>query len=182
MLAEHAAVDDVADDIFAADAAHAQFDQAVAEQDARAGREFAGEVGEGGGDASFVAGDLVGRDGDDRSGLQKDGLALFEQSGADLGALQVLQDADGASFALGGAAQALDVVGVIFVGAVGEVEAGDVHAEAKQVAHGGFGVAGGADGADDFGAAGDGVRRIGLSSGLLDGLFSNDSSTGKLPS
>ena len=90
--------------------------------------------------------------------FRKNGLALLERSGADFGALQVLQDADGASFALGGAAQALDVVGVIFVGAVGEVEAGDVHAEAQQVAHGGFGVAGGADGADDFGAARSGVR------------------------
>ncbi len=76
--------------------------------------------------------------------------------------MQILEDADGAAFALGGAAQALDVVGVIFVSAVRKVEAGDVHAEAEQVAHGGFAVAGGADGADDFGAAelgeGDAVR------------------------
>ena len=34
--------------------------------------------------------------------------------------------------------------------AVGKIQAGDVHAEAQQVAHGGFGVAGGADGADNF--------------------------------
>ena len=77
----------------------------------------------------------------------------FQWAGADFRALQVLEDADGASLALGGAAQALDVVGVIVVRAVRKVEAGDVHAEAEQVAHGRFGVAGGADGADDFGAA-----------------------------
>jgi hypothetical protein len=47
---------------------------------------------------------------------------------------------------------------VIFVSAVGKIEAGDVHAEAKQVAHGGFGTARRTDGTDNFGAAGDGVR------------------------
>jgi hypothetical protein len=47
-------------------------------------------------------------------------------------------------------------VGVIFMRAVGKIEAGDVHAEAKQVAHGGFGTACRTDGADDFGTAGDG--------------------------
>jgi len=54
----------------------------------------------------------------------------LQLAGADFRALQVLEDADGASFALGGAAQAQDVVGMIVVGAVREVEAGDVHAEA----------------------------------------------------
>ena len=107
------------------------------------------------------AGNILRSDGDDRAGFQQDGLVALQQAGADLGALQILQDADGAAFALGGAAQALDVVGVIFVRAVGKIEAGDVHAEAQQVAHGGFGVAGRADGADDFGAAGaTGLRRL----------------------
>ena len=70
----------------------------------------------------------------------------------DFRALKVLQDAEGASFAVGGAAEALDVLGVIRVGAMGEIEAGNVHAEAKQVAHSGLGVAGWTDGTDDFGA------------------------------
>jgi len=85
----------------------------------------------------------------------------LQRAGADFRALQVLEDADSASLALGGAAQAVDVVGVIFVGAVGEIEAGDVHAEAKQVAHGGFGAAGGTDGADDLGSAGGSLHRGG---------------------
>jgi hypothetical protein len=42
---------------------------------------------------------------------------------------------------------------VIFVRAVGKIEAGNVHADAHQVAHSSFGVAGWADGANDFGAA-----------------------------
>ncbi len=142
--------------------AHAQFDQAIAEQDAGAGREFAGEIGERGGDAGGGAGNILRRDGDHRTGFQQDGLVALQGAGADFRALQVLQDADGASLALGGAAQAVDVVGVIFVGAVGKVEARDVHAEAEQVAHGGFGVAGGTDGADDLGAARRGLHRGGI--------------------
>jgi hypothetical protein len=96
----------------------------------------------------------LGSDGDDRAGFQEDGFVAFEQAGTNLWALQVLQDADRAAFVLGGAAQALDVVGVIFMRAVREVEASNIHAETKQVAHGRFGIARGADGANDLGAAG----------------------------
>src|SRR5579872_2902337 len=46
VLAQHAAVENVAEHVFAAHTAHAQFNEAVAEQDTRAGREFAGEIGE----------------------------------------------------------------------------------------------------------------------------------------
>jgi hypothetical protein len=63
-----------------------------------------------------------------------------------------LQDADSTSFTLSGAAQALDVVGVIFMRAMGEIEAGDIHPTPEQVAHLGFGGAGGANRADDFSA------------------------------
>jgi hypothetical protein len=56
----------------------------------------------------------------------------------------------------------LDIVSVVVVSAVRKVEAGNVHAEAEQVAHGGFGVAGGADGADDLGAAANGLVRGGI--------------------
>lgn len=78
---------------------------------------------------------------------------FLEPSGTDFGALKVLQDADGAAFFFGGTAQVFDVAGVLGVRAVREVEASDVHAHAHEVAEGGFGVAGRADGADDFGAA-----------------------------
>ncbi len=46
VLAQHAAVENVAEHVFAAHTAHAQFNEAVAEQDTRAGGEFAGEIGE----------------------------------------------------------------------------------------------------------------------------------------
>jgi hypothetical protein len=69
-----------------------------------------------------------------------------------------LQDADSTVFTVGGAAKTVDVLGVIFVRAVGEVEASDIHPEAEKVAHGGFGIASGPDGADDFGTTKGGRR------------------------
>jgi hypothetical protein len=42
----------------------------------------------------------------------------LQRPGADFRTLQVLQDAKGAALALGSAPQALDIVRVIFVGAV----------------------------------------------------------------
>ena len=95
---------------------------------------------------------------------------MLEQAGADLWALQILQNTDGAPFALRSATQALYVVGVILVRAMGKIQAGYIHAEAKQVAHHGFGVAGRTDGADDLGAT-DGFAGIELSCGMLALLF-----------
>ena len=78
---------------------------------------------------------------------------VLELAGADFGALQVLEDAESAPLALGGAAEALDIVSVFLVSAVRKIQARDVHAETEQVAHGGFGVAGRTDGADNLGPA-----------------------------
>ena len=162
MLAQHAAVDDVAEHIFAADTADAQFDQSVAEQDAGTSRELAAEIGKRGGNARGCARYILWRDGYHRTGFQQDGFVTLQWSGADFRALEVLEDADRASLAFSGAAQALDIVGVIFVGAVRKIEACDVHAKAEQVAHRDFGVAGGTDGADDFRAAGSRLDRGGI--------------------
>ena len=75
---------------------------------------------------------------------------VFQLPGADLGALQVLQNADGAIFVRSRAAQALNAARVIVVGAVGKVKPRDVHAKLHQLAKLGFGVARGTDGADDL--------------------------------
>ena len=113
LLAQHAAINDVAQHVFAADSANAEFDQAVAEQDAGAGRKFAGKVGERSGDASGGAGDVLRSDRHDGAGLQKDRRVALQQPGTDFRALQILKDADGAAFAIGGAAKAGDVAGVV---------------------------------------------------------------------
>ncbi len=52
----------------------------------------------------------------------------LQAAGANLRALQILQNADGAILALRGAPQTLDVAGMLLVRAVGEVQPGHVHA------------------------------------------------------
>ena len=101
-----------------------EFDEAVGEQDAGAGLEIFGERLEGGADERGGAFDLAGRDGEALAGDQLDGLVVLELAGADLGALQVGEDADGLAFFARDRADHLDELGLLGVGAVGEVEAG----------------------------------------------------------
>ena len=54
---------------------------------------------------------------------------IAQRAGADFGPLQVLQNADGASQLGGDLAQGADALQVLVVGAMGEVEAGNIHAE-----------------------------------------------------
>ena len=153
MLAQSSAVQNVADHILAAHGAHAQFDETVAQKNACAGGDFAGEIGKGGGNARWGSSDVARSDDHGRAAFQFDGFVALQASSADFGALQILQDADGAVFFFRGAPQAFDVAGVILVRAMGKIQAGDVHAEAKQVAHCGLGMTGRTDGADDLGTA-----------------------------
>ncbi len=81
---------------------------------------------------------------------------IFQTSGPNFRALQILQDAKDAIFFFCREPKALDVTGMVDVGTVREVQAGDIHSEAKQISHGGLGMAGRTDGADDLGAAGRG--------------------------
>ncbi len=81
---------------------------------------------------------------------------------ADLRALQILQDANRPSLKLGGPANPLHIAGMVFVRAMRKIQPRDVHAQTKQIAHGGLGMTGRADGADDLGAAEDGFRGDGL--------------------
>src|ERR1700683_773738 len=118
-----------------------------------------GEIGEGCGNACRGS-NYVTR-GDDYAGaaFQLNWLVVVQASSTDLRALQILQDADGSVFFFGSATEALDIAGVVFVRAVGKIQPCYVHTETKQIAHRGFGVAGRADGADDFGTAWAGLCR-----------------------
>jgi hypothetical protein len=78
----------------------------------------------------------------------------FELASANFRALKILKDANGAALAGSSAAQPFDVAGVILMGAVREVEAGDIHAEVEKIAQERFGITGGTDGADDLRTAG----------------------------
>ena len=105
MLAQRSAIQNVADYIFAAGAANPQFDEAVGQQDACARLDFAGEIRKRGGDSRRRAGNVSGSDDDGRAGFDFDGFVALQASSADLGPLQILQNADGAVFFFSGAAQ-----------------------------------------------------------------------------
>ena len=100
VLAEHAAVDDLADYVFAFDGLDAELDEAVGEEDAGAVFEVFGEGLEGGADEGGGAFDLARGDGEALAGDELDGLVVLELAGADLGTLQVGEDADGLGFLL----------------------------------------------------------------------------------
>src|SRR5438067_800315 len=94
MLAEHAAVDDFAFHILAVNSAHSKLDQAVGEEDPRAGLDVLGQGLESGRDQVRGAGNVARSNGKPRSRLDGNGRAVFEAAGPDLGSLQVLENAD----------------------------------------------------------------------------------------
>ena len=71
-------------------------------------------------------------------------------AGADLRAGEVLEDGDGLVFFFGDFADERDLGGMLFVGAVGEVQAGDIHARVDHAAEGLAVFGGRADGAYNF--------------------------------
>ena len=138
----------------ALDALDLQVDEAVVNQDVRAGLNLVGEVKviqrDVLGRAEILLGGGLGGHDDGVAGLDGDLLVAFEQAGADLGALGVEQDADGQIELGGDAADALDAAVVLLVGAVGEIETGDVHARLHHLAQDVVAVAGGTHGAYNF--------------------------------
>ena len=97
VLAEHAAVDDLALDVFAGNLEDAQLDEAVGEENARAGLEVFGEGGKGGGDDGGGAEDIARGDGEALAGFELNGDTVLEAAGANLGTLEVAEDADAAA-------------------------------------------------------------------------------------
>ena len=81
------------------------------------------------------------------------GFAVFKPSSANLGALQVLKNTDGALQAARSTAQPLDPARVLRMCSVREIQAGHIHAKFHQVANTGFGITGRTNRADDFCAA-----------------------------
>jgi hypothetical protein len=71
-----------------------------------------------------------------------------------------LKNTDGAFETAGRAAEALDPASVLGMRPVREIQTGDVHAELHQVSNRGFGIASGADGANDLGTAHARILRI----------------------
>ena len=140
----------------ALDVVDLEVDQAVVDQDVGAGLNLVGEVEVVKGDMAGVAKVLLGSglSGDDDGIASGDGdlLVALEQAGADLGALGVEQDANGLAKLGGDATDALDAAVVLLIGAMGEVEAGDVHARLDHLAQDIIVIAGGTHRAYNLGA------------------------------
>ena len=151
-LAEQAAVGDLAVHVGALDVVDLQADQTVVDQDDGALLHLVGQLlvvereALGGADDVVIGGHDAGL-----AGLQLDLLAVLEQAGAHLGALGVEQDGNRDGELTRELADALDVLAVVLVGAVGEVEARDVHAMQDELAQHLLVLHGGTHGAHDLG-------------------------------
>ena len=97
---------------------------------------------------------LARSDGETLAGDELDGLVVLELAGADLGALEVGEDADWLVLLLRDGADHADELCFLLVGAVGEVEPGDVQAGADELAEDLRGAGCGAESCDDLGATG----------------------------
>ena len=153
VLAQQAAIHDVAGHVFAVDLVHAQLDQSVGEQNARALLHVFGQSLEGGAHARCRARHLAGRDDELMAGLEQHRQMILEQPGANLGPLQVTQDAQRLVLFLAQLADLPDDGGFALVAAVGEIEADDVDAGADQLANDRLCVGGRPERGDNLGAA-----------------------------
>src|SRR5690606_8154046 len=153
VVGDHAADGDDGLDAGAVDGGHLEGDAAVVDEDGVAGADVAGEALVGGGDFAAGSGDVLGGDGE----LVAEGeayRAVGEAADADLGALEVREDADAASGGLGGGPDPVVDLLVDGVVAVAHVEAGDVDAGFDEGVDLLGARAGGADGADDLRSTG----------------------------
>ena len=96
-----------------------------------------------------VAGDVFGGDGELVVLVEFDG-AVGEGADADLGALEVGEDADGALFVLGCLPEVGDAGVVVVVGSVAEVDAGDVQSGLDELSEGFRARGCGTEGRDNF--------------------------------
>ena len=152
MVADAAALDHAGHHGGLVDLQRLERDLAVVDEDEVAGRDVAGQPGVRRRADVDVAGDVVGRDGEARTGLEHD-RAVGEGAEADLGALQVDEDADAAAHLVGSGTHPLVDPLVVGVRPVREVHAGDVHARLDEGADALLARDSGPEGADDLGAA-----------------------------
>ena len=125
--ADLAVVEHGGDDIVAFDRFDPEADEAVGEQDGVAGGDFPGQAGMVDGNDAAVAEHLATGEDEPLAGGEGD-FAGGEFAEAHLRALGVEHEGDRHADLLGGGADEDDAAGVIFVAAVGKIEAGDVHA------------------------------------------------------
>jgi len=153
VLAKRAAVYNFADHFAAAHLQYTQFDQSIRKKNAVAAMNFARQWFENRTDAGGIAEHTGGGDDEALPRLQLYRRFAGQGAGADLGALQIGEDGDGFLDLDGRGAECRDALRVVGVGAVGKIQARDVHAGVEQALDGARGAAGRPDGADNFGVS-----------------------------
>ena len=147
---EFAAFDDFRDDLGVGRGFDFEDQKAVIEKDPVAGVQLDREVFVADGDDVFISYNVAGREGERAAGCKVD-LAVYERADTVFGAFGVEEDCDRKVQLAADLFDAVDTYEVFFMGAVGEVQSGHVHAGFGECGEHLFGVRGGADGADDLG-------------------------------
>src|SRR5262249_11112446 len=145
VLANRAAFDDDRVNVPAVDAADAQLDAAVVEQQPIAWTDAVRETRERRGQPARLAGRVVDRDRERLAGLDDDGLAAFDGADADFRSAEILQDRDFTAGPLRRGADARERCRVRLLRAVREVETEDVGAGRDQRVEHAVGLARGPD-------------------------------------
>jgi hypothetical protein len=149
VIGDAAADLDAAGDVGVGDVGDGELHVAIVDEQRVAGVAVSGETVVGGGGALDGARDGVGGDDEPVSGAE-DVFACAEGAEPDLGALEIGEDADGPFEVLGRRLDVGERSGMDVVGAVAEIETGDVHAGVDEVGDGFDGVGGRAEGGHDL--------------------------------
>ena len=126
-----------------------QLDGAIAEQDAVAGFDVAGEVGVPGGGDLAVADDGPRGDGERRAGVEE-ALPVFESAKPNLGTLEVEEDGRVASGFGRHGAHGSNAGGVVFMRAMRGVQPKNVHARRENLLEDARRVGGGTEGGNNL--------------------------------
>ena len=129
---------------------NAQLDQAVGEQNARALLDVFRQRLESGAHQRGRSRNLARGDGEASAGLEQHRLMIFQSGGADLGPLQIPENAQRLALFAAHLADQLDHRQLSLVGAVGEVQADHIDARAHQVADDRLGVRGRSESGNDL--------------------------------
>jgi len=140
VFAQKAAVDDFADHVAAFYLVDAQLDEPVGEQNARALLNVFRQGLEGGAHQRRRARNLARRNDELFAGLQQHGLMILQPGGANLGPLQVAQDAHRLALLQAHLADHLDQRQLLLLSAVGKVQARHIDARANQITEDRLGV------------------------------------------
>jgi hypothetical protein len=127
MFSESSAIYDFANYFVTSHLQDTKFDQAIRKQDAISAVDFLRERPENGADSRGIAQDLGGGNYEALPGAEHDRPASGERPGANLWALQVGKNGDWFFLFDSGGTQSSDILRVLGVGAMREIQPGNIH-------------------------------------------------------